>query len=102
MAQDAMSWHRGRVLAFGFDQLAAPQQFQCGLDRALRQAGFFGKHSQAGLNRPPSRAGASSIKREINKIGSGLAIMTDDVAHQNVEDVIVVRDRLAKSRHGKK
>jgi hypothetical protein len=29
-------------------------------------------------------------------------IMPNDVAHQNVDDVVINRNRFAKSRHGKK
>ncbi len=102
MSQDPVSREGSDVLAFRLDQLAATQQLEGSLDRALRKARFVGKHSQARGDRAPSRPRPSSIERQVNEVGSGLAIVTDNVTHQDVQDIIVDRNCLAKSRHGGK
>jgi hypothetical protein len=41
-----------------------------------------------------------AIEMEIDKICSGLAIVADDIAHQDVEHVVIDRDGFAKAGHG--
>jgi hypothetical protein len=77
------------VIALGPDQLPAAQEIECGLDGALGEPGFFGQGPQTGGNRSPSRASSLAIEAEINEIRRRLAIVPDDVAHEDVDDVIV-------------
>ncbi len=102
MSQDPVSREGSGVLAFGLDQLAATQQFERSLDRTLREARLIRKHSQARGDRAPSPPRPSSIERQVNEVGRGLAIVTDNVTHQDVQDIIVDRNCLTKSRHGGK
>lgn len=101
MAQNQMRWNGGRVIAFTFDQLASTQKFQRGLDSALRDTGFVCQRAQTGSHRFPLCARSLAVKPQVNKIRGGLAIVTDDIAHENVEDVIVNRDGFAEARHAK-
>jgi hypothetical protein len=48
----------------------------------------------------PARSLPEEIK--VNEIGGGLVIVTDDVLHQDVENVVVDRDCLAKTGHDRK
>ena len=41
-----------------------------------------------------------AVKIEVNQIRGRLPIVTDDVAHQDIENVVVDGDGFAKSRHG--
>jgi hypothetical protein len=101
MAEDAMSWDGCRVIAFSLDQLATAQQLERSLDSALRQAGLFRERTQTGRDGSPSCARGLAVKMEKNEIRGRLAIVPNDVAHQNVEDVIVHEDGFAETRHAK-
>src|SRR5438874_1441047 len=101
MSENAVRRNRRRVIALAVDQLAAAQEIESGLDGALRKAGGFGKSAQTGGDRLPFLARGPAEKMKINEICRRLAIVADDVAHQNVEDVIVDGNGLAESRHGK-
>ena len=94
-----MGGNRGGVIAFRHDQFAPAQEIERGLNRALRQAGFFRERTQTSRNRFPFRARRLSVKMKINEIRRRLAIVPDDVAHQDIEDVIVDRNGSAKTRH---
>jgi len=84
-----MQRHRGGVIAGGLYQFAAAQEFQCGLHGALREAGGFREDAQACRHRFPFSARGLTVKMEVNEIRSWLAIVADDVAHQDIEDVVV-------------
>jgi hypothetical protein len=99
MAQDAMGRDRGRVIALALDQLASAQKFKRGLDGAFREPGFLRQRAKAGLDRFPFRANGPAEEMEVNEIRSGLAIVTDDVAHENIEDVVVYGNGFTKTRH---
>ena len=93
--------HGGRVIARGLDQFPAAQQLQCGLDGALGEAGCFREGAQAGGDRFPSRARGQAVEINVNEIRRWFLIVPDDVAHENVEDVIVDGDGFAEPRHQK-
>ena len=96
-----MTWQGCRVIALGFDQFATSQQFERSLNGALRETGFFRERTQTRRHRFPFRARRAAVEVKINKVGGWLAIVADDVAHENVHDVIVNRNGFAKARHGK-
>ena len=89
----------GRVITLSFDQLAATQQIEGGLDGALRQARFFRERAEAGFDRFPFRAHGLAEEMEVDEIRSRLAIVSDDVAHEDIEDVVVHGDGFAETRH---
>lgn len=94
-----MRWNCGGVIALGVNEFPAPQEIESGLHSALGQAGFFGERAEAGRDRFPFRARRLAVEPEVNQVGSRLAIVADDIAHQNVEHVIVDRNGLAESGH---
>jgi hypothetical protein len=99
MAEDAVSRSSRRVIALRLDQLATTQKLERGLDCAFRKAGLFRERAQAGGDRFPFRPHGLSEEMEIDEIRRRLAIVPDNVAHQDVEDVIVDGNRFAESRH---
>jgi len=94
-----MDWKSGRVLALRRDQFAPAQEIESGLDRAFGKTGFVGERAQTGGNWFPFRARSAAIKMKINEIGRGLTIVPDDVAHQDIENIIVYGNRFAKPGH---
>ena len=93
--------HGGGVIPRRPDQLAATQQFERSLDRTFREARLIGKHSQARRDRAPSGSRSAPVEKQVDEIGRRLAIVPDNVAHQDVEDVIVDRNCFPKPRHDK-
>lgn len=77
------------------------QEVEGGLDGALRQARFFRDRTQTGLDRFPSCPRSQAEEMKVDQIRRWLTIVADDVAHQNVEDVVVDRDGFAESGHAK-
>ena len=94
--------HGGGVITRRLDEFATAQTFECGLDGAFRQAGFFRERTQTRRDRFPSLTCRLSVEKDINEICRRLAIVPDDVAHQDIEDVIVDRNGSAKTRHERK
>jgi len=82
------------VIALAFDQLAAAQQIERGLDGALREAGFFRERTKAGRDRFPFRAGRLPVKPDVNQVGCRLPIVTDQIRHQGIEHVCIDGDVL--------
>jgi hypothetical protein len=99
MAQDSMDWDRGSMDARALDQFTPAEKFERSLDGALREARFFGERTQAGRDRFPLCARGLTVEPEINEIRGRLAIVPDDVAHQDVENVVVDRNNFAETRH---
>lgn len=97
MTPDAMLRHGGDVFACGMDQLAPPQGFQGALHRTFGKPGTFCNQAQAGRDRFPSLPLRGAVEMEVNQKGRRLSIMPDQVTHQDIEDVIVDRDALAKN-----
>ena len=87
------------MVAPRFDQLPSAQKLEGGLDGALRKARRFREHAQARRDGFPSLPRGQAEEVEINEIRRRFLIVPDDVAHQDIDDVIIDRDRLAKSRH---
>ena len=94
--------HGGGMIALRLDQLPAPQKIERGLHRGLRQAGFYREQAQTCRDRFPFRPGRPAVEMKINEIRGRLSIMPDDIAHQDVEDVIVDGNCFAKTRHVQK
>jgi hypothetical protein len=93
--------HGGGMIAKRANEFAAAQKVERGLDGTFREPGFVGQGTQTGGNWFPFCARRLTVKVKVNEIRRRLAIVTHDVAHQDVEDVIVDWDSLAKSRHAK-
>jgi len=94
-----MAGDSGGVIADGDDQFAAPQLCDGDLDRALGKACRVGKRSQTRDDRFPLLPHGLSVKIEINQIGGWLLIVPDQIAHQDVENVIIDGNCLFEARH---
>ncbi len=94
-----MTRKRGGVFADGYNQLATAQSLQRSLDSALRETGHFGERAQTRRNRFPFVPCSLRVKTKINQISGRLSIVTSEVAHKNVDDVIVDGDFFPKARH---
>ncbi len=91
---------RGRgVIAFRDDQLTAAQGLKGDLDCTLGKACRVGKRSYARRNRFPSLPRGLSVKIDINQIRSRLLIVPDQIAHQDIENVIIDGNGLFEARH---
>ena len=97
MAKHAMARSGGGVVACGDDQFAAAQVCESGLDGAFGKPGCVGKRSYARDDWLPFLPRGLAIKIKINQKGGWLLIVADQIAHQNVEHVIVDRNGFAKA-----
>ncbi len=80
-------------------QLAEMQRGKGALDRAFGKSGFIGQHAQTGTDRSPALASGAPGKIKIDEECRRLLIMSDDIAHQDIEDVIIDRHGLMEARH---
>jgi hypothetical protein len=99
MAEHAVFRNRRGVVRGCRDKLAATQELQRGLNGALRQTRLIRQRAQARLNRFPSLTSSEAVKIKVNEIRRRLAIVADDVAHEDIKHVIIHWDGSAKSRH---
>jgi hypothetical protein len=100
--QNAVLRERRGVIACRREQLTAAQIFQGGLHGALGKTGRVRERAQAGSDRFPFRARGLAVEIKINQKRGRPLIVADDVAQQNVEDVVIDRYGFAKARHEKK
>jgi hypothetical protein len=77
------------VLVRGGDQLTAAKKLKGRLDGAFRETRPFREEAEAGGHGFPFRAARLAVEVEINEIRGRLPIVADDIAHENVEDVVV-------------
>jgi hypothetical protein len=61
--------------------------------------GFIGQHAQASFDRLPVLASRASGKIKINEESSRLLIVPDDIAHEDIEHVIIDWHRSLETRH---
>jgi hypothetical protein len=87
------------MIARGDDQFAAAQGLKGDLDCAFGEAGRVGKRSYTRGNRSPFLTRSLSVKIQIDQIGGWLLIVPDQVAHQDVENVVVDGNGLFEARH---
>ena len=91
--------HGGRVIADRADEFAPAQELQGGLHGALRKAGRLGELAQAAGDWFPFPASGETVKIEINQIRGGLLVVADDVAHQDIERIIVDGNYFGEAGH---
>ena len=87
------------VIARGVDQLAPAQVLERGLHGAFRKPGRIRECAQACRDRFPFIPRALTVKIQIDEVRRRLAVVPDDIAHQDVDDVVVDRDGLAEAWH---
>ena len=95
-----MRGHCGRMGARCDDELAITQSVQRGLHRALGEARFLRDHPQTHRHRPPALSRRTTKQEQVNQKRGRLLIVRDEVAHEDVEHVIVHRHGRAEARHG--
>lgn len=94
-----MGRDRGGMSARCLHQLAEVQRSEGALHCTFGQAGFFGQHAQAGIDRSPALASGAPGKIKIDEECRRLLIVSDDIAHQHIQNVIIDRDGLMEARH---
>src|SRR5436190_2661687 len=99
MPQDAMGRHRRRVGAHGKDELAITQRLQGGLHRALGEACFIRDRAQAGGDWPPTLTHRATKQKQVDQKSRWLLIVSDQIAHEHINYVIVHWHSPAKTRH---
>jgi hypothetical protein len=99
MSEDPVLRHRGHVILGGPDQLAGTQLLDCNLSRAFRKTCGLRDHAKAGCNRSPFLPLSLAVEIEICQKSGGLVIVTDQIAHQDIQNIIVDWNGFAKARH---
>jgi len=99
MAPDAVPPRRRGMRAGGFDQLATAQPSERHLHRTFRQPRSFGDRAQALRDRSPVLSLSRPVEVQIDEKGTRLLIVSDQIAHQNIQNIVVDRDTLAETRH---
>jgi hypothetical protein len=89
----------GCVLGCCRDQLAPAQMRERGLDGTLGQSSRIRQRSKTQCERFPPVPRSPTIKIEINEIRGRLLVVPKQIAHQNIEDVIIDWDGLFETRH---
>ena len=79
------------------NQFTAAQTFQGALDGAFGKTGRVGKHTQACFDWFPTVPHCLTIKVEVDQKSGRLLIVTNQIAHQHVDDVIVNWNGLFKA-----
>lgn len=69
------------------------------LDRTARKSGFVGELAQSDRDRTPLRPDRSSIQEKEHEKGRGVLIVPHEIAHEDVDDVLVDRNARSKSWH---
>jgi hypothetical protein len=94
-----MGGYGGAMRARGFQQLAILQLCDRTLHCAFGKAGLIGQHAQAGFDRLPVLAGGAAGEIEVNQEGSRMLIVSDDIAHEHVKNVIIDWNGSVEARH---
>ena len=96
-----MGRDRGGMSARCLHQLAEMQRGKSALHGTFGQADFIGQHAQTGIDRSPVLASGASGKIKIDQECRRLLIVSDDIAHEYVQDVIIDRHSLVEARHNR-
>jgi hypothetical protein len=96
-----MAGSRSGVLPGGHDQFAAPEGFERDLDSGLRKTGRVRKRSQTRDDRFPFVPSSLAVKIEINEISRWSLVVSNEIAHQDVQNVILDGNGLFEASHGK-
>jgi predicted enzyme related to lactoylglutathione lyase len=94
-----MGRDRGAMVARRFHQLADVQCRKAALHRAFGKSGFIGQHAQAGFDRSPALTSSAAGKKKIDEECRRFLIVSDNITHQHIKDVIIDRHGLMEARH---
>jgi predicted enzyme related to lactoylglutathione lyase len=86
------------VISCGSDELAATQVCQGRVDRAFGESGGIGDRAHTSGDGAPFVSCSLAVKVQTNQIRGGFLVVSDQVAHQHVENVIVDGDGLFETR----
>ena len=96
-----MGRHCRAMTARGLYQLAKLQRGKGALHRAFGKPGFTGQHAQASFDRSPALASGAPGKIKVDEECRRLLIVSDDIAHEHIQDVIIDRHSLVEARHNR-
>jgi hypothetical protein len=96
-----MGRHRGPMSARCLYQLAEVQYGKGALHGTFGKSGFIGQHAQAGIDRSPALASGAPGKIKIDEECRRLLIMSDNIAHEHIQNVIIDRHGLMEARHAR-
>jgi hypothetical protein len=68
------------------------------VDGAFGETGFVRDRAHTGADGPPSTSRCLAVQVQINEVGGRFLVVSDQVAHQHIQNVIVDRDALFKAR----
>jgi hypothetical protein len=88
------------MVAGRFDQPPPPQQLERGLHGAFGQAGRVREIPQTQWHRFPFRPSRLGVEAGVCEIRRGLFVVANDIAHQDIEYVIIDRKSFSETRHG--
>src|SRR5204863_8434977 len=102
MSQNTMFGHGGWMSMLRADELTIAQSIERRLHGTFGNTGFIGDHSQTHCHRPPALSRRPTKQKKINQKSGGLLDMSNQVPHQNIEDIIVHWNCSPKSRHNQR
>src|SRR5262249_45175734 len=97
VTEHAVARSCGCVISRSHDQFTATKALKSALNRAFGKPGFVRKRAETCCDGLPIAARGTAIKMQINQKSGRLLVMTNQIAHQDVEHVIVDRDSLFKA-----
>ena len=100
MAQHTMPRCCRRMIAFGREELTTLQRGERGLHGALRQAGVVGQFAQAPGHRAPILSDGLTIEPDVDEKRRRLLVVSDEIAQQDIEHIVVNGHGAAEARHG--
>ena len=99
MAENPMTRRRRRMIARGHDKFAAPQPDERILDGAFGKSGCVSERARTQRKRFPFITRSHTVEIKIDKIRGRLLIVPNQIAHQNVENIIVDWNDCLETRH---
>jgi hypothetical protein len=102
VTKNSMAGDGGGVVADGDDQFAAPQVCDSDLNCTFGKACRVGKRSQTRNDRSPFLPHGLAVKIQINQISRWMLIVSDQIAHQDIQNVIVNGNGLLEARHSER
>src|ERR1044071_6286561 len=100
MTEHTVLGHCGRMGAGCDDKLAVTQSVERVLDGTLGQACFFGDHPETHCHWSPPLPRSAPKQKQVKKKSGMRIIVRDEIAHKNVEHVVVHRHSDTAARHG--
>ena len=70
-----------------------------GVDGAFGESCCVGDCAHTGADAAPFVSGCLAVKVQVNHERGGLLIVSDQIAHQHIQDVIVDGNGLSETRH---